>query len=90
MDNIPNARLGPVEWRIRSRSIDLVVNAVTQSEAWDTLCDRPADDFGLIVTALGPNGERMGIQTEMLMRKWNRLEDAGAFHEAARAAGLVS
>jgi hypothetical protein len=78
-------------WRIRSREIDEVVQADDQWEAWDSLRDRSAFDFGLIATA-EPNesADPIPVHTATLMRRWDREKDAEAFDEVARQAGLIS
>jgi hypothetical protein len=77
-------------WHIRSREINEVVQASDQWEAWDTLRDRSAFDFGLIVVA-EPNedADPIPVHTATLMRRWGRDEDAGAFDQVARDAGLI-
>lgn len=77
-------------WMLRSLAIREVVRAEDQWEAWDSLRDRPLEDFGLIVLA-EPNedADPIPVQTEMLMRRWGRYDDAVAFHALAVANGLV-
>lgn len=79
-------------WIIRSKDILETVRAVDQWEAWDTLRDRPMTDFGLIVTASpndAPEDDRIGVQTEALMRRWGRVGEADQFHALAAEMGLV-
>lgn len=80
------------EWRVRSRTFDQVVVAVDQWAAWDTLRDRPAEDFGLVATASPDNDDDRAIpvQTATLMRRWGRLADACEFDDLARSMGLLT
>jgi hypothetical protein len=78
-------------WHLRSRAINEVVRASDQWEAWDTLRDRSALDFGLIVVA-EPNedADPIPVQTAALMRRWGRDDDAEQFDAIAREQGLIS
>lgn len=79
-------------WHLRSREIDEIVSAADQWEAWDTLRDRPPADFGLVVSAEPDergDDERIPVQTEALMRRWGRDDEAVAFHQAAVDLGLT-
>lgn len=40
-----------IRWHLKSFAINEVVEADDQWEAWDTLSERPLEDFGLIVMA---------------------------------------
>jgi hypothetical protein len=78
-------------WHIRSREINDVVMAEDQWEAWDTLRDRSAFDFGLVVSAeKAEDGDPIPVQTASLMRRWGRFDDAALLDEVARAAGLLT
>lgn len=76
-------------WHLRSRAIDELVRAADQFEAWQTLRDRPLEDFGVIVTAEpDETGDRIGVHTATLMFWWGRDEDASAVIATAIEAGL--
>jgi hypothetical protein len=77
-------------WHVRSREINEVVRAADQWEAWDTLRDRSAFDFGLITVA-EPNedADPIPVHTATLMRRWGREHDAEQFDAVAREAGLI-
>lgn len=76
-------------WQLRSAAINEIVRAADQFEAWDTLRDRPADDFGLLVTAeTGETGNPIPVRTSALMLSWGRDDDAQAFVDLAVAQGL--
>lgn len=80
-----------IRWHLRSRGIDEVVEAADQWEAWDTLRDRSALDFGLIVQAEpDENADPIPVHTAALMRRWGREDDAAAFDQVAREAGLIA
>ena len=78
-------------WRLKSRSIDSLVRADDQHAAYDTLKDRPAEHFGLIVSATPSDGgedQTISIRTSQLMYRWGRSEEARRFIERAVLAGL--
>jgi hypothetical protein len=76
-------------WRLQSRAISEVVRAADQFEALDTLRDRPAMDFGLVVQAEpGENADPIPVRTSALLFAWGRDEDAEAFIALAVANGL--
>lgn len=76
-------------WRLKSRGIDEIVAASDQFDAWDTLRDRPVEDFGLIVTAEpDESGDPIPARTSGLMFSWGRDEDAAAFVALAVENGL--
>ncbi len=76
-------------WHLRSRAINEVVRAEDQFAAWNTLRDRPAEDFGLVVEAEpDENGDPIPVRTSALMFSWRRDDDAEAFVAAAVAQGL--
>lgn len=76
-------------WRVKSGRIDEHVRAADQFEAWNTLRDRPAEDFGLIATAEPEeDADPIGAHTAGLMFSWGRDEDAVAFIAMAVANGL--
>ena len=78
-------------WLLKSRDIIRVVEAPDQWVAWDTLRDRPAADFGLLVTAeANEDGEPIAVRTEILMTRWGRDADAAQFHALAVQQGLVA
>lgn len=81
--------MAEIAWRLKSGSIDEIVRAADQFTAWDTLCDRPVEAFGLIVTA-EPNesADPIAIRTSALMFSWGRDKDAADFVTAARLQGL--
>lgn len=76
-------------WRISSAHINEFVRAADRFEAWDTLRDRPASDFGLIVS-VEPNesADPIAIHTAALMFSWNRDSDAALVIASAVRAGL--
>lgn len=81
--------MADVLWHIRSGSIDELVLADDQLAAWDTLRERPASDFGLIVTAEpDESADPISVRTSALMFGWGRDEDAAAFITAAQLHGL--
>lgn len=78
-----------VAWHIRSREINEVVNAADQFAAWDTLSDRPVEDFGLVVAAeREEDADPVYVRTSALMFRWGRDADAEAFISVAVANGL--
>jgi hypothetical protein len=79
-----------IAFRLRSAFIDRVVRAADQWEAWDTLRDRPASHFGLIVTAEpDESADPIPVQTATLMRRWGRNAAADLFDTLAREKGLL-
>lgn len=78
------------KWRLTSRQIDEAVVAEDQHAAWNTLRNRPVEDFGLIVTATPSNNDddAIPVRTAALMLTWGRDSDALDFIEAAVAQGL--
>lgn len=77
-------------WHVRSAAINEVVPATDQWEAWDTLSDRGAQDFGLVTVAeRNEDGDPFPVQTAALMRRWGRDEDAERFDDLARREGLL-
>lgn len=79
-------------WVIGIKAGKEQVEAADQWEAWDTLRDRPMTDFGLIATALpegADEGERIGVHTSALMRRWGRIGEADQFDALAREQGLI-
>ena len=76
-------------WHLTSRRINEVVEAEDQWAAWNTLRNRPADDFGMLVQAeANENGDPIPVKTTTLMTRWGRDEDAAAFGALARSQGL--
>lgn len=77
-------------WHLRSRAIDEVVRAEDQFAAWETLRDRPATDFGLVVTAEPGEDEQQAIpiHTSALMFAWDRDDEAELFIAVAVENGL--
>lgn len=76
-------------WHLRSRAVNEVVHAPDQFDAWDTLRDRPAEDFGLVVTAEpDESGDPITVRTSALMFSWGREVDAAAFVVIAVESGL--
>lgn len=83
--------MAEARWHLRSRAINEVVRAADQWEAWDTLRDRPVEDFGLIVVAeRNEDADPIPVKTEMLMRRWGRDDDADAIHALVVELGLDS
>lgn len=77
-------------WMLRSRQIAEVVVAEDQWGAWNTLRNRPVEDFGLLVTAEpDENDDPIPVHTATLMRKWGRTAEADAFDDRARELGLL-
>lgn len=70
-------------WHLKSGSISEVVHAPDQWAAYDTLRDRPAEDFGCIVVAEPDEGPDYAypIRTSILMFQWFRDDDARRFIE---------
>jgi hypothetical protein len=78
-------------WLIKTKDITEVVDAPDQFAAWDTLSERPMNEFGLIVTAeQNEDGNPIGIHTAALMRRWDRQSAAQLFDQLARSKGLGS
>ncbi len=76
-------------YRIWSRAIDEWIEAEDQFAAWDTIRDRPAEDFGLIVTAEpDESADPIPVRTSALMFWWGRDEDAERFIALALEQGL--
>ena len=76
-------------WHVHTFAIDEFVRAADQFEAWDTLRDRPLEEFGLVVTAEpDESGDPIFVRTSQLMFKWGREEDALATVAHAVANGL--
>lgn len=68
------------KWVVSSGDIREVAYAADQFEAWDTLRDRPAEEFGLVAEAEpDENGEPYPIRTSILMFRWHRDADAKRF-----------
>ena len=64
-------------WHITSKGINEYVVAPDQWAAWNTLRNRPVEDFGLIVSAEpDDNDEAIPVHTATLMFAWNRDDDA--------------
>lgn len=88
---VPAGTASVTLWHLKSLAIDELVAAPDQWRAWDTLRERRAEDFGLVVSA-EPNEdeqEMIPVQTAMLMRRWRRDDDAERFDAIARAQGLI-
>jgi hypothetical protein len=77
-------------WHLKSGSIDELVNAKDQFDAWLTLRDRPAGDFGLVVSAEPDErpSDAVHVRTSALMFAWGREDDAEQFIDLAIDAGL--
>lgn len=76
-------------WHLRSRAINVVVRAEDQFAAWDTLRDRPAEDFGLAVSAeADESDDPISVRTSALMFSWGRDEEAELFVALAVEQGL--
>jgi hypothetical protein len=68
------------KWHIRSGDIREIVYAADQFAAWDTLRDRPAEEFGLIAEAEpDEDTDPYLVRTSLLMIRWNRDDDARRF-----------
>jgi hypothetical protein len=78
------------KWQLRSRQIREVVHAPDVWAAFDTLRDRPIDDFGLVVEAepneLGSD-QSIPVRTSVLMLRWKRMEDWDVCIQTGIAAG---
>jgi hypothetical protein len=76
-------------WHLTSRHINEFVVAEDQFGAWNTLRSRPAEDFGIIVTAEpDESGDLIPVRTSQLMFSWNRDDEARLFIESAMLSGL--
>lgn len=76
-------------WHVKSGLIDEFVRAADQHAAFDTLRDRPVEEFGLIVTAEpDESADPIAIRTSALLFSWGREQDAEDCIRAARFAGL--
>lgn len=76
-------------WRLKSNSIDSIVRAADQFEAWDTLRDRPLSHFGLVVTAEpDESGDPIPVHTSALLFSWGRDHEARMLIDAAVSVGL--
>lgn len=79
----------PRRWVLRSHGIGEVILAADQWAAWDTLRNRPVEDFGLIVTAEpDEDGNPIPVRTSRLMFDWGRDVDAMRFIDMAATEGL--
>lgn len=76
-------------WKITSGDISEFVCASNQFEAWETLRDRPAEEFGAIVLA-EPDGNDNPfiVRTSQLMYRWGRDGDAERFISLMMEAGM--
>lgn len=80
-----------MKWFLTSKDIDEMVEAVDQWQAFDSLQNRSADDFGLIVEAQPvkeTRAESIAIRTSMLFGRWGRIEEAKQFIGVGVHAGL--
>lgn len=82
-----------MKWYVDTKNIHTIVVAADQFEAYDTLKENPATDFGLIVTAQRVDKTEdegsYGCRTSLLMgKRWGRVEDAKLFVEAGIAQGM--
>lgn len=69
-------------WHLRSLKINEVVHASDQFAAFDTLRDRPVEDFGMIVSAEpneAGNDASIPARTSLLMFRWGRDDEARRF-----------
>lgn len=70
-------------WHLRSGSIDEVVRAPDQWDAWATLADRDVTEFGVLASAEpDENGDPILFRTVTLFRCWGRDIDADALTAA--------
>ena len=80
-------------WHITARNVDERVRAVDHWAAWNTLRNRPAADFGLLVSALREgldDGERVSVTTQTLFYIWHRDDEAGLVIDMAVSLGLTT
>lgn len=76
-------------WHISGGDISEFVHADDQFQAWDTLRDRSAYDFGLIMKAEpNENDDPFLVRTSMLMRRWGRIDDAKKFVSRGMECGM--
>lgn len=69
-------------WHLRSAGINEFVDAFDQWEAWDSLRDRPIEDFGFVVGAEANESgddESFPVRASILLFRWGRDADAEAF-----------
>lgn len=71
-----------IRWIVSSSDMREVVFAADQFAAWDTLRDRPAEEFSLIAKAeCNESADPFLIRTSLLMLRWGRREDSRRFVE---------
>lgn len=77
-------------WRVGSGDISEWVFAPDQFAAFDTLRDRPAEDFGCIVTAEPDENpdDMVPVRTSILMFRWFRDDAARRFIERMMEEGM--
>lgn len=76
-------------FHLRSGSISEFIYAADQFEAYDTLKDRSAYDFGLIVEAEpDENDDPILVRTSQLMFRWRRDDEAKLFVQRAIQEGM--
>lgn len=90
MPDAANSGNSEQTWLLRGKGFREVVRAADQWEAWDTLRERPAEDFGLVTTAEpDESDDPIYVQTATLMRRWGRTSEADQCDALARELGLV-
>lgn len=78
-------------WRIKSGNIDRFIRASDQFEAWDSLRDIAASEFGVLATAEpdeAGDGGTFPTRTCLLMFRWGRNSDARKFIKRGMELGM--
>ncbi len=78
-------------WTVETLRTMHNVEAKDHWEAYDSLCNSPVEEFGLLVVAIPEGGtflDSIAVRTSALMFRWGRRMDAHLFLARAMAEGL--